>query len=96
MKGKTASVAEACESVGLNIHRGISNILEYNTENTDPVTLDGKVLGKCKTFIYLGSFIDEQVIPNADVMAKTSKLRAAFLQLENLWISKLSASKRHI
>ncbi|VDP26420.1 unnamed protein product [Schistosoma curassoni] len=44
MQMKTISVGAAFASVGLNIRRGKSKILKYNTENTNPITLDGETL----------------------------------------------------
>ncbi|VDO67134.1 unnamed protein product [Schistosoma curassoni] len=54
MQVKTTSVA----AVGLNIHKGKSKILRYNTTCTNRITLDGG-LEDVKTFTYLGSIIDE-------------------------------------
>ncbi|VDO62084.1 unnamed protein product [Schistosoma margrebowiei] len=42
MQMKTASVAANSASVGLNIHKGKSKILKYNTEKSNKITLDGK------------------------------------------------------
>ncbi|VDP48025.1 unnamed protein product [Schistosoma curassoni] len=41
MQEKTTRVASASVAVGLNIHKGKSKILRYNTECTNPITLDG-------------------------------------------------------
>ncbi|VDP01009.1 unnamed protein product [Schistosoma margrebowiei] len=38
---KTTRVAAASASVGLNIHKRTTKILKYNTENTNPTTLEG-------------------------------------------------------
>ncbi|KAH9595063.1 NineTeen Complex (NTC) component [Schistosoma haematobium] len=81
---KTTSVA----AVGLNIHKGKSKILRYNTECTNPVTIDGEDLEDVKTFTYLGSIIDEHGGSDADVKARIGKARAAYLQLKNVWNSK--------
>ncbi|VDP07019.1 unnamed protein product, partial [Schistosoma mattheei] len=59
MQEKTTSVEEASAAVGLNIHKGKSRILRYNTACTNPVTLDGEALGDVETFTYLGSIIHE-------------------------------------
>ncbi|VDP22969.1 unnamed protein product [Schistosoma margrebowiei] len=45
-KVKTASVAAAYAVVGLNIHKEKGKILKYNTENTNPITFDGKALNQ--------------------------------------------------
>ncbi|VDO75495.1 unnamed protein product [Schistosoma margrebowiei] len=84
MQEKTKSVA----AVGLNIHKGKSRILRYNTACTDPVTIDGEDLEDVKTFRYLGSIIDEQVGSDANVKARIGKARAAYQQLRNIWNSK--------
>ncbi|VDP33355.1 unnamed protein product [Schistosoma margrebowiei] len=60
MKMKTTGVAAASASLGLNIHKRKSKILKYNTENTNPITLDEEAVEDVKSFTYLGSIIDEQ------------------------------------
>ena len=88
MQMKTANVAAASASIGLHIHKGKSKILKCNTENTNPITLDGETLEEVETFTYLGSIIDEQGGSNTDVRARFGKSRTAFLQLKNIWNSK--------
>ncbi|VDP53669.1 unnamed protein product [Schistosoma margrebowiei] len=81
---ETTSVA----AVGLNINKGKSKVLRYNTACTNPITIDGEDLEDVKTFTYLGSIIDEQGGSDADVKARIGKARAAYLQLRNVWSSK--------
>ena len=88
MQMKTANVAAASASIGLHIHKGKSKILKCNTENTNPITLDGETLEEVETFKYLGSIVDKQGGSDADVKARIGKARAAFLQLKNIWNSK--------
>ncbi|VDO95426.1 unnamed protein product [Schistosoma margrebowiei] len=88
MQVKTTSVAEASASVDLNIHKGKSNILKYNTENISPVTLDGETREEMESFTYLGSIIDKQGVSDAEVKEKIGKAMTAFLQLKNIWNSK--------
>ncbi|CAH8515410.1 unnamed protein product [Schistosoma haematobium] len=88
MQEMTNSVAAASAPVGLNIHIGKSRILRYNTECTNPVTIDGEDVEDVKTFTYLGSIIDEQGGSDADVKARIGKARASYLQLKNIWNSK--------
>ncbi|VDO47388.1 unnamed protein product [Schistosoma margrebowiei] len=88
MQKKTTSVAAASAAVGLNIHKGKSKVLRYNTACTDPITIDGKGLKDVKAFTYLGSIIDEHGGSDADVKARIGKARAAYLQLRNIWNSK--------
>ncbi|VDP17375.1 unnamed protein product [Schistosoma margrebowiei] len=85
---KTVSVALVSASVGLNIHKGKTMVLKSNTENSNPITLDGETLEDVEFFIYLGSIIDEQGGSDADVKARIGKARTAFLQLKNIWNSK--------
>ncbi|VDP84962.1 unnamed protein product [Schistosoma mattheei] len=84
MQEKTTSVG----AVGFNIHKRKSRILRYNTECTNPVTIDGEDLKDVKTFTYLGSIIDEQGGSDAGVKARIGKARAAYVQLRNIWNSK--------
>ncbi|VDP58123.1 unnamed protein product [Schistosoma curassoni] len=88
MQIKTASVATVYASVGRNIHNGKTNVLKYNTENTNPITLDGQTLEDVECFTYLGSIIDEQGGSDTDVNVSTGKARTTFLQLNNIWNSK--------
>ncbi|VDP69621.1 unnamed protein product [Schistosoma mattheei] len=88
MQEKTISVAAASAAVGLNIHKGKSNILRYNTACTNPITIDGEDLEDVETLTYLGSIIDEQGESDADVKVRIGKSRAAYLQLRNIWNSK--------
>ncbi|VDP42361.1 unnamed protein product [Schistosoma margrebowiei] len=80
---KTTSVAEAPATLGLNGHKEKSKILKYNTENTNPVTVVKETLEEVETFTFLGSITDERGF-DADVKARTGKVRAAFLQLKNI------------
>ncbi|VDO81178.1 unnamed protein product [Schistosoma margrebowiei] len=88
MQIKAASVAAVSASVGLRIHKGKTNVVKYNTENSNPITLHGETLENIESFTYLGSIIDEQVGSNADVKARIVKATVAFLQLKNIWNSK--------
>ncbi|VDP34518.1 unnamed protein product [Schistosoma margrebowiei] len=88
MQIKTANVAAVSASVGLNIHKGKTNVLKYNTENTNPITLDGDTLEDEKSFTYLGTNIDEKGGSDANVNVRIGNARATFLQLKNIWNSK--------
>ncbi|VDP26691.1 unnamed protein product [Schistosoma margrebowiei] len=83
MQEKTNSVAAASAAVGLNIHKGKSKVLRYNTECTDPITIDGEDLEDVKTFTYLGGIIDEQcastIQHHAGLEPRTYWLRARAL-----------------
>ncbi|VDO59435.1 unnamed protein product [Schistosoma curassoni] len=88
MQIKTDSVAAVSASVGLNIHKGKTKVLKYNTENSNPITLDDETLEDVESFTYLGSIIDEQGGSDTDINGRTGKGRTAFLQLKNIWNSK--------
>ncbi|VDP57356.1 unnamed protein product, partial [Schistosoma curassoni] len=88
MQEKMTSVAAASAAVGLNIHKGKSRIIRYNTACTNPITINGEDLEDVKTSTYLGSIIDEHGGSDADVKARIGKARAAYLQLKNTWNSK--------
>ncbi|VDP78899.1 unnamed protein product [Schistosoma curassoni] len=77
MQEKTTSVAATSTAVDLNIHKGKSKILRYNTACTNPVAIDGENVD-VNTFTYLGSIIDEQGGSDADVKARIGKARAAY------------------
>ncbi|CAH8472212.1 unnamed protein product [Schistosoma guineensis] len=95
MQEKTTSVAVASAALGINIHKGKSKNLRYNTACTNPITLDGEDLEDVKTFTYLGSIIDEHGGSDAYVKARIGKARAAYLQLEKIWNSKQPTASQH-
>ncbi|KAH9584422.1 hypothetical protein MS3_00006030, partial [Schistosoma haematobium] len=88
MQEKTNSVAAASAAIGLNLHKGKSKTLRYNTTYANPVTIDGEDLEDVKTFTYLCSNVDEHGGSDADVKARIGKARTAYLQLKNIWNSK--------
>ncbi|VDP28092.1 unnamed protein product [Schistosoma margrebowiei] len=63
-------------------------MFHWDTENTDPSTLDGKTLEDVESFTYLGSTVDEQGGSDVDVKARIGRAKASFLQLKNIWNSK--------
>ncbi|VDP55681.1 unnamed protein product [Schistosoma margrebowiei] len=81
-------VAAAPAAVGLNIHKGKSKILLYNTTCINRITLDGEALEDFKSYTHLGSIVDEHGGSDADVKERISKARAVYPQLNNIWNSK--------
>ncbi|VDP55923.1 unnamed protein product [Schistosoma margrebowiei] len=78
MQMKTTSVVEASVAVGLNIHKGRREILNYNTENINPITLDGETPEQVEISTYLGSIIDECGGSDSDLQLMIGEVRAAF------------------
>ncbi|VDO66303.1 unnamed protein product [Schistosoma margrebowiei] len=79
MQVKTIILATVSASVGIHIHKGRSNILKYNADNTNSVKFNEEAPEEVKTFFYLASvIIDEQ--GGSDT--------AAFVQLKITWNSK--------
>ncbi|VDP30692.1 unnamed protein product [Schistosoma margrebowiei] len=96
MQEKTTNVIAASAAVGLNIHKGKSKVLRYNTACTNSITIDGEDLGDVKTFTYLGSIIDEHGGgSDADVKARIGKARAVYSQLKDIWNSRQLSVKQH-
>ncbi|CAI2723267.1 unnamed protein product [Schistosoma spindalis] len=88
MQRKPTSVVAASVAVDVNIHKGKSKILRYNTTGVNRISLDGEDLEDVKTFTYLGSIVGEHDGSDADVNARIGKSRAAYLQPKNIWKSK--------
>ena len=89
IQDKTTELETTSSQVGLKIHEGKTKILKINTKSEDPVTLRGSELEEVEAFTYLGSIIDKQGGTDADVRARIGKARAAYLQLKNIWSSKV-------
>ncbi|VDO89639.1 unnamed protein product [Schistosoma curassoni] len=85
MQEETTTVSTASATIDLNTHKRKTKILRYNKTCANHITLDGAALDDVKTFIYLGSIIDEHGGPDADVKVRIVKVRAAYLQLKNIW-----------
>ncbi|VDP75302.1 unnamed protein product [Schistosoma curassoni] len=92
MQEKTTSVAAV---VGLNVHKGKSKVLRYNTACNNRITIDGEDLEDVKSFTYPGSIIDEHGGSDTDVKTRIGKTRAAYLQLRNIWNSKQLSVNQH-
>ncbi|KAH9582589.1 hypothetical protein MS3_00000390 [Schistosoma haematobium] len=67
--------------VGLNIHKGKSKILKYDTKNTNQIKPNRETLKQV-------SIVDKRGGADADVKAKTGNSRTAFLHLKNICNSK--------
>ncbi|VDP22100.1 unnamed protein product [Schistosoma margrebowiei] len=80
MQEKTTSVAPVSATVGLNIHKGKSRILRYNTTCTNKITFNREALEDVKIFTYLSSIIEEHDGSDADVKVRIYK---SFLSLPN-------------
>ena len=89
MQDKTTALADTSAKVGLNIHKGKTKVMKVNTSSTEPITLEGSPLEEVESFTYLGSVIDKQGGTDADVKARIGKARTAFLQLKNIWSSRI-------
>ncbi|VDO85541.1 unnamed protein product [Schistosoma margrebowiei] len=50
MQINTVSVAALSASVRLNIHKGETKVLKYDTANSNPITLDGETLEDVESF----------------------------------------------
>ncbi|VDP49748.1 unnamed protein product [Schistosoma curassoni] len=85
---ETTTIVAAASAVCLNINKGTSKILRYNTACNNQIKIDGADLEDVKTLTYLGSIMDEHGGSDADVKARIGKARAAYLQLKNIWNSK--------
>ncbi|VDP36118.1 unnamed protein product [Schistosoma curassoni] len=68
-------------AVGLNLHKGKSKTLRYNTTPTNQTTLDGEDFEDVKSPTYLGSIIDEHGGSDADTKEWIDKATTAYLQL---------------
>ena len=55
----------------------------------EPVKLEGNEIDEVETFTYLGSIIDKHGDTDANVKAMIGKARGAFIQLKNIWSSKV-------
>ncbi|VDO55034.1 unnamed protein product [Schistosoma margrebowiei] len=84
MQEKTISEEVASAAVDLNIYKGKSKILRYNTTYINPITIEGEDLEDVKSFTYLDSIIDEHGGSDEDVKARIDKARSAYLQMKNI------------
>ena len=88
MQEKTSKLAVISAEVGLIIHKSKTKILKVSPTREDLV-LQGSKLEEVQAFSYLGSIIDKNGGTDADVRARIGKARAVYLQLKNIWNSKV-------
>ncbi|VDO69211.1 unnamed protein product [Schistosoma margrebowiei] len=79
MQVKTNGMEANSTSVDHNIHKGKDNILKYNTENTNTITLDGETIEEMESFRHLCSIIDEQGGFDVDVKERIGEATESFL-----------------
>ncbi|VDO50644.1 unnamed protein product [Schistosoma margrebowiei] len=85
MQKKTTNVAVASAAVSLNIHKGKSKFLQYNTTCTNLITLDREAFKDIKALTYLNSVTDEHGGSGADLKPQIGMPRAAYLQMMHIW-----------
>ncbi|OOY36395.1 hypothetical protein BOV89_12810 [Solemya velum gill symbiont] len=88
MQDKTTRLEAASAETGLRINRKKSELMKMNTTANTPVTVSGLAIREVKSFVYLGSVINQQGGTDRDVTARIGKARAAFVILKNIWTSK--------
>ena len=96
MQEKTAKLAVISAQVGLNIHKGKTKILKVSTTREDPIILQGSKLEEVQAFSHLGSIIDKNGGTASDVRARIGKARTLYLQLKNIWNSKVLSTSTKI
>ena len=92
----TNAVVKNSEGLGLKIHRGKSRILKVNSTNTVSVILGVEAIKEFELITYLGSVADARIGTESDVKAWIGKVWVAFLQLKNIWKSKVLSLKNKI
>ncbi|VDO61303.1 unnamed protein product [Schistosoma margrebowiei] len=80
----TEALVADVAAVGLNIQKGKSKVLRYNTAFTNSIIIDGENLEDVINFSYLVSIIDEPGGSDADAKVRIGKATAAYLQLRNI------------
>ncbi|VDO81214.1 unnamed protein product [Schistosoma margrebowiei] len=78
----TTSGAATSAAVGLNIHKGNSKILRFNTACNKPITIVGEDLEDVRIITYLGSIVDEYGGSDADVKTRIGKSIEEHLELK--------------
>ena len=87
MQDKTTLLETTSAGTGLKINRKKTELMKMNTTANAPVTVGGEPIREVESFAYLGSVVDQQGGTDRDVTARSSKARAAFVMLKNIWAS---------
>ena len=82
-------VTEHSERLWMNIHRGNSKTLKLNSTSTVSVMPGKEAIEEVEHFKYMGSVVDTHGVIEANVKAGIDKARVTFLQLDNIWKSKV-------
>ena len=89
MQENTSELAAISSRVGLNIHKYKTKILKVNAVSMEPVKLEENEIDEGDPFACMGSIIDKHGGTDADVKAMIGMARGAFIQLKNIWSSKV-------
>ena len=93
LQSKTTALDELSASVGLRIHPGKSKVLRVHSANREPIMVKNQALEEVNTFTYLGSVVDEVGGTEADIKARISKARFAFISLGKVWKDRTISTK---
>lgn len=84
MQKKTNALAAILAHGGLIINKEKTKILKINSNSNNPSILNGSPLEEVHCFPYLGSIINQRGGTDADVKARTGKIRVTFIHIKNI------------
>ena len=95
MKEKTNELA-VISSSGLICTQRKIQIFYVNASSVEPLKPEGIEIKEIETLRYLACTNDKNGGTEADVKAMIDKARGAFIQLKNIWSSKVLSLHKHI
>ena len=72
------------KSTGLKINAAKSKAMRMNTNNNQPIEIDGTAVDDVKHFIYIGATVSERGGTNEDIRRRLTHARLAFNNLKSV------------
>ena len=82
---KVRSLSTNSKGIGLKINAEKTRLLRLNTSNTEKVQVDGQVIEKVESFVYLGANVSNKGGTEDDIKARLGKARVAYNKLDKFW-----------
>lgn len=71
----------------LKINPNKTKTVRISNKRKENLTLKGRTINEMETFLYLGSVVTEEGVPEQDIKICISKVHSSFIQLFTEWNS---------
>jgi len=87
MLTKTNKLEANAKQIGLHINEAKTKLMKINSNRNENICINGKVIEKTETFLYLGANISTEGGTDKDVTTRIKKAQYTFKTLHKIWRS---------